>query len=361
MVVKPTTASPLLGRWTTRYTSLVGLAMHTLSHRQTASHVSATRLRRMSAVPCVDWGVSTQVGGFLVPPGVEVGREQAAEAVADLRAAAARAVEAVAEASALPVTRANEVLVVDRVAWVRAAVAMSQTMLAATGQQPPATLGDKVAARLAGAQLGAALAFVATRILGQFDPYSPPGRLLLVAPNIVAAERAMALEPHGFRQWVCLHEQTHRAQFDAAPWLPDHLLGLMRRMFTDDEPHVGLLSAGQGATFDSITAVMSLLEGHADVMMDRAAPGLVPQVDLLRRSMEARRDAPGLVHLIFRVLGLTAKREQYRDGARFCRAVLDAAGVDALNLAFAAPDLLPDPAELHDPDRWLRRVPARVG
>ena len=135
----------------------------------------------------------------------------------------------------------------------------------------------------------------------------------------------------------------------------------LRRMFTDDEPHVGLLSAGQGATFDSITAVMSLLEGHADVMMDRAAPGLVPQVDLLRRSMEARRDAPGLVQLIFRVLGLTAKREQYRDGARFCRAVLDAAGVDALNLAFAAPDLLPDPAELHDPDRWLRRVPARVG
>ena len=85
------------------------------------------------------------------------------------------------------------------------------------------------------------------------------------------------------------------------------------------------------------------------------------EIDLLRRSMEARRDAPGLVHLIFRVLGLAAKREQYRDGARFCRAVLDAAGVDALNLAFAAPDLLPDPAELHDPDRWLRRVPARVG
>ena len=130
------------------------------------------------------------------------------------------------------------------------------------------------------------------------------------------------------------------------------LTGLLRDVLDDDR---------RTAALDSVTAVMSLLEGHADVMMDRAAPGLVPQVDLLRRSMEARRDAPGLVQLIFRVLGLTAKREQYRDGARFCRAVLDAAGVDALNLAFAAPDLLPDPAELHDPDRWLRRVPARVG
>lgn len=319
----------------------------------------------MSAVPCVDWAVTTGVGGFLVPPGVEVDRERAADVVADLRAAAARAVDAVAAASALPVTQTNEVLVVDRVAWVNAAVAMSQTMLEATGQRAPTTLGEKVGARVAGAQLGAALAFVATRILGQFDPYTKPGRLLLVAPNIVAAERAMGLEPRGFRQWVCLHEQTHRAQFDAAPWLPTHLLELMRRMFADDEPSggksVGLLSAGQGATFDRITAVMSLLEGHADVMMDRAAQGLVPQVAQLRRAMETRRDAPGLVQLVFRVLGLTAKREQYRDGARFCRAVIDRVGVDGLNLAFTAPDLLPELAELHDPDRWLQRVPARVG
>lgn len=330
--------------------------MHTLSHRQTASHVSATRLRRMSAVPCVDWGVSTQVGGFLVPPGVEVGREQAAEAVADLRAAAARAVEAVAEASALPVTRANEVLVVDRVAWVRAAVAMSQTMLAATGQQPPATLGDKVAARLAGAQLGAALAFVATRILGQFDPYSPPGRLLLVAPNIVAAERAMALEPHGFRQWVCLHEQTHRAQFDAAPWLPDHLLGLMRRMFTDDEPHVGLLSAGQGATFDSITAVMSLLEGHADVMMDRVGPAVVPTVATIRRAFDKRRGRGGWTAVVNKALGMDLKLAQYREGAAFCRAAIDAVGVEGLNAVFVGPENLPRPGEIADPGRWVRRV-----
>lgn len=261
MVVKPTTASPLLGRWTTRYTSLVGLAMHTLSHRQTASHVSATRLRRMKR------GALRRLGGQHTSGRFSGAARRRGRAQLDL--------EAVSPTCAPPPRVRSKPLPRRRHCRSRGPTRCSwSTGWPGYGPQlrcrrpcwrPPGSsrprLGDKVAARLAGAQLGAALAFVATRILGQFDPYSQPGRLLLVAPNIVAAERAMALEPHGFRQWVCLHEQTHRAQFDAAPWLPDHLLGLMRRMFTDDEPHVSLLSAGQGATFDSITAVMSLLEG----------------------------------------------------------------------------------------------------
>ncbi len=326
----------------------------------------------MTAVPGVDWQVATDTGRFLVPPGIDLPRTEAAALVADLRHCAGRAVDAVAQASELDQRADAEVLIVGRDAWLQATCAMSASMLAATGQQPPVSLGERVGARLAGVQLGAAFAFVATRILGQFDPYSTAGRLLLVAPNISAAERAMGLEPHGFRQWVCLHEQTHAAQFGAAPWLAAHLLELMRAMFDEDEdedddpprPHEAgtlLMSGAHQSTFDRITAVMSLLEGHADVIMDRAATGLVPQVALLRAAMEARRDASGLVQVIARLLGLRAKREQYLRGATFCREVIARAGVPTLNQAFTAPEALPSLTELHDPGQWLRRVPQRVG
>ncbi|MBK8448122.1 MAG: zinc-dependent metalloprotease [Micropruina sp.] len=327
----------------------------------------------MSAVPCVDWQVAAATGRFLATPGLDVTSAEADAVVADLRQAAVRAVDAIAQASELPARTPSEVLVVGRDSWIDAATDMSRTMLAAVGQQPPSSLGEKVAGRLAGAQLGAAFAFVATRLLGQYDPYSATPRLLLVAPNIVAAERAMGVDPLSFRQWVVLHEQTHRAQFAAAGWLPQHLLGLMRTMFDESDhgaprpsaprprPFAGLLSPAQQSTLDRITAVMSLLEGHADVMMDRAAPGLVPQVDVLRARMEARRDAAGLVQVISRLLGLRAKREQYLHGASFCRAVLDEAGIATLNQAFTAPASLPTLSELHDPLGWLRRVSVPVG
>lgn len=320
----------------------------------------------MSAVPGVDWRVATATGRRFTPAGPDLTREQAAAVVTDLRACAARATEAVAAASRLPGPAESDVLVVGRDTWVEAAVAMASSMLAGVGQAPPVTLGERVGSRLAGVQLGAAFAFVGTRILGQFDPYSARRRLLLVAPNIVATERAMGVEPHGFRQWVCLHEETHRFQFGAAPWLAGHLLGLMGTVFNDpdaDGQRSGLspLSPSQASGVDRITAAMSLLEGHADVMMDAAGVGLVPQVVRLRAAIEARRDAPGWFQFLSRVLGLRAKREQYLHGATFCRAVIDAAGVDALNTAFAEPEALPTPAELHDPQRWLARVPARVG
>ena len=324
----------------------------------------------MSAVPCVDWQVAAATGRFLVPSGIDLPRREAAAVVTDLRACADRAVAAVEAASELGSPAEARVLMVDRHTWLQATTGMAEAMLTAIGQRPPAGLGEKVAARLAGVQLGAAFAFVATRILGQFDPYSPHRRLLLVAPNIVAAERAMGVHPTGFRQWVCLHEQTHAAQFGAAPWLPTYLLDLMATMFADgaeptgDTRNAGLagrmFSADQRVAFDGITAVMSLLEGHADVIMDRAATGMVPQVDLLRAAMESRRDAPGLVQLISRLLGLRAKREQYLRGAAFCRAVIAQAGVVTLNRAFEAPGWLPTLTELDQPERWLQRVPQPV-
>ncbi len=312
----------------------------------------------------LDWSVVSAAGRLLVPAGPELSRDEAAAVVTELRRCAERATEGVAAASGLDNPQPTDVLVLDRAGWVSAVAAMTEAMLRTIGQAAPASLGEKVSGRLVGGQLGAGLAVVATRILGQYDPYSPTPRLLLVAPNIVAVERSLAVEPGGFRQWVCLHEQTHHLQFGAAPWLSEYLLGLLRGVFDDAGERPGglrLLTVSQTAALDKVTALMSLLEGHADVVTDAAADPLVPQAAVLRTRFEARREAGGMVRVLSRVLGLQAKREQYVQGARFCRAVIAAVGMDGLNLAFRAADLLPTVQELHAPEQWLRRVPERSG
>ena len=180
---------------------------------------------------------------------------------------------------------------------------------------------DTVGSKVTGAQTGALLAFLATKVLGQYelfppygvDPTDKPGRLLLVAPNIVAAERELGVDPRDFRLWVCLHEETHRVQFSAVPWLRDHLMdeigafvaatdvdpaalaarlkaaaaaayGAVRDGFDPDAEDGGSLveavqTPAQREILDRITALMSLLEGHADVVMDGVGPPVVPTVE----------------------------------------------------------------------------------
>jgi coenzyme F420 biosynthesis associated uncharacterized protein len=319
----------------------------------------------MDSVPRIDWSVAVAVGRRLTPPGPVLDRAAMASVVTDLKAAAGRAVEEIAAVSGLPGPADSEVLVVDRATWLASNAGMAQAMLAGLDPGPPRTFVERLGARVVGAQAGAVLGFVATRILGQFDPFSTPRRLLLVAPTIVAVERGLGVPPADFRLWVCLHEETHRFQFGAAPWLADHLLAQLHRTLRDLEEPIDTPDAGPGGTVLSpaqrrgvagITAVMSLLEGHADVMMDRAGERVLPGVGRLRALLEQRRDAPGLTRVVARLLGLSLKREQYRQGAAFCRAVIAAAGVPALNRAFSAPEALPTLPELCDPHRWLARV-----
>lgn len=301
-------------------------------------------------LPAIDWRVAAATGRLLAPAGPQVSRGEAADAVADLRACATRATDAVAAVSGLSAALPAEVLVLGRSGWIEAATAMTAAMLHSAGQAPAVTPLERLAAGVAGGQLGAALAFVATRILGQFDPYSASPRLLLIAPNIVATERTLRVEPHGFRLWVCLHEQTHQLQFGAAPWLARHLLNLL-----------GEVLDGAPGALDRMTAVMSLLEGHANVVMDAAGADLVPQAAQLRAAFDTGRNAGGLVEVMTRVFGLRAKREQYLRGAGFCRAVLAEGGFSALNHAFDGPASLPTAGELAEPAAWLRRVPGRAG
>ncbi len=318
----------------------------------------------MSSVPWVSWDLAARIGVELVPPGPAVPAREMQQTVAGLRVAAAEAEPLVAEATGLSAPPAAEPYVVDRPAWVRWNTDLAAGLLAPYVSSPP-LLGGLLGVA-AGAQIGSVLAWVGRRVLGQLDPFCDPPRLLLVAPNVAEARAQVEADPAAFALWVCLHEVTHRYQFGHAPWLAGHLQRLLGEVLQAETSGIAwLLGAGQSGAAEALSprgqqalaeasAVMSLLEGHAELIMDRT--GHVPGIETIRARFQRRRETSGLTRLWQRMTGLDQKLAQYRDGAGFCRQVVDRAGVDGLNRAFEAAELLPSPDEIHEPGRWLARV-----
>ncbi len=321
----------------------------------------------MNNVPPVDWSSATKVGLGLVPAGPKLSRDEIAELVADLRVCAERAEAIVSGTTQLTAPPAAEPYVVDRPTWLRWNADLAGGLLGPYTSTSP-TLVERAVGGAAALQVGTTLAWLGTKVLGQFDPFAATPRLLLVAPNVADAERKLGVDHHAFRLWVCVHEVTHRYQFAHAPWLADHLRGLLARVVAGEaqtpagwRPSLGaaaLLEAALGAdgkaALGEITAVMSLLEGYADFMMDRT--GKIPGVDAIRARFQVRREAPGFDAVLRTLTGLDVKVAQYRNGASFCRQVVEAVGVDGLNRAYLGVETLPTPEEISEPARWVDRV-----
>jgi coenzyme F420 biosynthesis associated uncharacterized protein len=340
----------------------------------------------------VDFEFAKRAGRALVSAGPQVSGEEAAEIVADLREAAAEAQEPVAETSRLRAPEdAPPPLIVDRPGWISANVDSFKAMLdpvvhklTAKRKGPENPTAAAIGGKVTGAEMGGLLAFMSSKILGQYD-LAPGGtpRLLLVAPNIVATERKLEVDPRDFRRWVAMHEETHRVQFTAVPWLREHLVTQSQQLAVDLAPtpdEMGkrleqlvrniseVFTSGEGlaqlfatpeqkAKIAELTAVMSLLEGHADVVMDDVGPRIIPTVDEIRRKFNVRRsEAVGIDRILRKLLGLEAKMRQYRDGAVFVRAVTDEVGRDGFNAVWSSPDTLPRATEILDPGAWVRRV-----
>ena len=343
----------------------------------------------------IDWGLALRITEKVVRPGPEVSRDEAMATVAELREVAAVAGPHVERVARLNAPAGAPPLVVDRLGWAKGNVHGFRQILAPViddvvrrrGKPIGGGMTASVGSRITGVELGALLAFLSSRVLGQYDPYADPGRLMLVAPNVVHVERELEVVPSDFRLWVALHEETHRVQFAATPWLTEHILARVRSLVGDllvdpgqiaervvsvlrglpdvvrggQDSGAGLLSAvqtpEQRRQLAEVTAVMSLLEGHADVVMDEVGPGVVPTVDQIRERFTKRRAGRGAVdQLLRRLLGLDAKMRQYADGARFVRAVTEKVGIEGFNAVWAAPENLPLPDEIADPALWVRRV-----
>src|SRR5688572_14087160 len=182
-------------------------------------------------VQFVDWDLAAATAGALGKSGPRVSLEEAAEAVADLRRLADEAAAHVTKYTGLNAQNDAPVHVVDRKDWAAANIAGLREVVnplaeRLTGGRNPGAVGTAVGSRLTGVQAGTVLAYLSGRVLGQYEVFSTdPGQLLLIAPNIVEAERRLNADPRDFRLWVCLHEVTHRTQFTAVPWLRAHFLG----------------------------------------------------------------------------------------------------------------------------------------
>ncbi|MGA9102319.1 zinc-dependent metalloprotease [Aeromicrobium sp.] len=356
----------------------------------------------------IDWNVALQTATRLSKPGPDISPEQVAEVVAELREAAATSEAPVREFTELHAPTQNgtsaeaPVLVVDRRRWVEANLATFRvlidpvlTRLESEGKAPTGAT-RAIGSKVSGAEIGALMSFMSGKVLGQFDPFwegsagangdvPAAGRLMLVAPNIVQAERQLDVDPHDFRLWVCLHEETHRVQFTAVPWLRDHMRSLIGEFVDATELDASavsrFVSEGMGelvrivrgesqasladlfqnerqrSVVDRLTGIMSLLEGHADVVMDGVGPEVIPSVAQIRRKFDQRRKgAGGFDRLLRRLLGVESKMRQYRDGAVFVREVNDRVGLSGFNAVWAEPANLPTQADIADPAAWVARV-----
>ncbi|HEX8977714.1 MAG TPA: zinc-dependent metalloprotease [Solirubrobacteraceae bacterium] len=241
-------------------------------------------------------------------------------------------------------------------------------------------------------EVAVVLGYLAQRVLGQYElvlldesTEATPPRLLFVLPNLGQAVRAFEAQEDEFMTWVALHEVTHAVQFTGVPWLHGYVAGLVREMLAkaelrmDAERRLRLPSAAEirrvaGAvrsgdlvsiftsraereTFDRIQAVMAVIEGHAEHVMDAVAPDLLPSLPQLREALDRRRKTQsGLNRLFAKLLGLELKLRQYEQGKAFCDAVVQRAGTEGLAYVFSGPEALPTLQELQDAPRWLRRV-----
>jgi len=347
------------------------------------------------AAEAIDWAAAVRAGQRLAPAGPNVSPEQARAVVEDLQQFSAKAELVVRDTtglgSGLPIEVAQ---VVDRPRWIEAtAQGMAELTAPLAAKLADRLGGTRTAKAAAGAQLGLVLSFLSSRVLGQYDPLgrspgtadeeSPRGRLLLVAPNIVKAERELSADPVDFRMWVCLHESTHRLQFTAVPWLREHfqdlvaqfgatadtdpgeLLGRLVRAVTGRRGADGtrswietIQSKEQLAVFDQLMTLMTLLEGHAEHVMDAVGPTVIPSVAQIRESFTIRRQrGRGPFDRIVRaLLGMDMKLAQYIKGGAFVNEVVEEVGMAAFNTIWTSPETLPTRTETTDPQAWIRRV-----
>jgi len=294
----------------------------------------------------------------------------------------------------------DRVGVVDRAGWVRANAASFADLIGRLegqllDQVVPAG-GGLVPASMAIAnrwvttrQIGYILGFMGGRVLGQYDlallaAETTPGRLLFVEENIRQTARVLDVPLDPFRTWIALHETTHAFEFEAHPWLRPYLAERLERQLSAFSSGAASLSKGglkrlgqslrgeggaehwmerlmdteQRRLFRETQAVMSLLEGFSDFVMDEYGRDLVPGIDRISERFHARRDQKktGVERAMMRLIGMDLKMEQYRKGERFVAAIAAAGGPTALNRLWDGPESLPVAGEIEAPERWLARV-----
>ena len=366
-----------------------------------AATVVGRHMERRARQGLVDWATVERlaIGRLERAPGaLDAAELRAAEP--DYQAAMAKIVPALSAAlgTELPgvVERSG---VVDRAGWVRANTASFASLINKLegdllDQVVPSGAGLPVAAMalanrwITTRQLGAMLGFMGQRVLGQYDlallsAEAAPGRLLFVEENIRQTAKSLGVPLGPFRTWIALHETTHAFEFEAHPWLRPYLASRLERqlkLFGRDVREMGreairalgralrgegggdhwierLMTDEQRSLFRETQAVMSLLEGFSDYVMDEVGHGLVPDVEQIRARFDERRARrTPFERAMLRLTGMDLKLEQYKKGEIFVRAIAEARGPTALVRLWDGPESLPRVGEIEEPARWITRV-----
>ncbi|HEX3731382.1 MAG TPA: zinc-dependent metalloprotease [Mycobacteriales bacterium] len=311
----------------------------------------------------VDWRFAQSTAALLGKSGPTCTPAQAAATVSQLRQLANVAIGHVTEVTGLDTGAGSNVRVVDRWDWVGVNAEGFNTVIAPT-LRPRLRLpklgstSRAVSSATMGVQFGVVLALVSSRVLGQYEFFSAErGQLLLVAPNILAAERKLGVDPRDFRLWVCLHEVTHERQFTAVPWLRGHFLSELNGLLQAASPAAILRSAKLREKLSGLGALMTLVEGHAEYVMDAVGPAVIPSLEPIRTRFDARRRSGNPLQKLLRyALGVEHKMRQYVEGKRFVTEVVEAVGMTGFNTVWREPSTLPTKPELAEPRKWLERT-----
>ncbi len=304
--------------------------------------------------------------------------------------------ELVPEATGLALPGSPTTAVIDRAEWVERNVASFTHLMEPITRQFERKVEERggdvrgvasVSKRVVQTEMTALLGVIARRVLGQYELVLPTGEdgdvVVYVGPNILQMERTHQFRPDEFRFWVALHEMTHRAQFQGIPWMRDYFLGLVNELMEQSVPEPGRLARvvdelgrrygsgsplidergilgliatpAQGAVIDKVQALMSLLEGHGHVVMDRLGKTHLRSQGRMSRVLKARRKDKKLATFL-RLTGLEMKMRQYEAGERFIHVVERESGWETVGLAFRGVGSLPTLDEIEHPDQWLRRV-----
>lgn len=298
---------------------------------------------------------------------------------------------------ALP-ERITRVQVCDRREWLEANLSSFGVVFqpieemyteAAARQGAMGALIGQLNGQLIGVQMGVLLGFLARRVLGQYDLslLSPDpatrGTLYFVEPNIARVQAQLGLGDEDFRLWIALHEVSHVFEFEAFPWVRGYfneLLHAFLGQMTDQLAALGsnlprtiegllrgetggrhwielMLTPEQQAIFDKIQALMSLVEGYSNHIMNAIGRQLLPSFDLIEERVKARQvNRPLFDELFNRITGMDLKLAQYQQGEAFVNAVVDARGVAFVNRVWERPEHLPTMEEIRDPRRWVARM-----
>jgi coenzyme F420 biosynthesis associated uncharacterized protein len=347
----------------------------------------------------VDWGLARRVARFVAGRDPLADSYLAASLQSDFEGLTVRAEELVADYTGLHGPGRATARVLDRRDWVDSNITSMQGLLDPLMQRFGARLANNpfapVSRRVAASEMGALLGYLAQRVLGQYDLLVPDDAaggngtrdaVYYVGANILSLEKRFAFRPRDFRLWIAIHEVTHRAQFTGVPWMRGYFLGLVqealdlvdpdpRTMFRAVSTAVEEMRAGrnpldegglvalfaspeQRGVLGKVQALMSVLEGHGNVVMDDLGREHVAGQERMSRVLSQRRKLGGVTAILHKLLGIEQKLKQYETGEGFVRGVYGLAGRRAFDAVWERSENLPTVAELTAPAQWLARVEA---